>query len=136
MMQKNCLNMKWRKRIKLRINKVETLPKISIDRRAMKQVVINIIKNSIEAVDEGGFIDIFIDTMEGYMRISIKDNGYGIDESELENIFNPFYTTKKNGTGLGLSTVYKTIKKHNGKIKINSELGNGTEFIILLPYEE
>lgn len=125
-----------KKRIKLRINKVETLPKISIDRRAMKQVVINIIKNSIEAVDEGGFIDIFIDTMEGYMRISIKDNGYGIDESELENIFNPFYTTKKNGTGLGLSTVYKTIKKHNGKIKINSELGNGTEFIILLPYEE
>ncbi|MEW8973701.1 MAG: ATP-binding protein [Tissierellaceae bacterium] len=122
-----------KKNIKLNIDKQSELPNILIDRRAIKQVIINIIKNSIEAVEEGGFIDIFIDIEDKCMRISVKDNGYGIDRSELENIFNPFYTTKKQGTGLGLSTVYKTIKNHNGDIEVISSLGNGAEFIILLP---
>lgn len=122
-----------KKNIKLNIDKESELPNILIDRRAIKQVIINIIKNSIEAVEEGGFIDIFIDIEDKCMRISVKDNGYGIDRSELENIFNPFYTTKKQGTGLGLSTVYKTIKNHNGNIEVISSLGNGAEFIILLP---
>lgn len=122
-----------KKNIKLNIDKQSELPNILIDRRAIKQVIINIIKNSIEAVEEGGFIDIFIDIEDKCMRISVKDNGYGIDRSELENIFNPFYTTKKQGTGLGLSTVYKTIKNHNGDIEVISSLGHGAEFIILLP---
>lgn len=122
-----------KKSIQFTVNSVTELPKITIDRRAMKQVIINIMKNSIEALNEGGLIDIFIDTTDVSMKISIKDNGYGIDNFELENIFDPFYTTRKEGTGLGLSTVYKTVNEHNGEIKVNSILGSGTEFIILLP---
>lgn len=122
-----------KKSIKFTVNSVSELPKITIDRRAMKQVIINIVKNSIEALNEGGLIDIFIDTTDVSMKISIKDNGYGIDNFELKNIFDPFYTTRKEGTGLGLSTVYKTVNEHNGEIKVNSILGSGTEFIILIP---
>lgn len=122
-----------KKSIQFQVNSVSQLPKIIIDRRAMKQVIINIVKNSIEALNEGGLIDIFIDTTDVSMKISIKDNGYGIDNVELENIFDPFYTTRKEGTGLGLSTVYKTVNEHNGEIKVNSILGSGTEFIIVLP---
>ncbi|MDR7871359.1 MAG: ATP-binding protein [Tissierellaceae bacterium] len=125
-----------KKSIKLNIKAESELPSVSIDRRAMKQVIINIMKNSIEALNDGGLIDIFIDTTEVSMKISIKDNGYGIDNFELENIFDPFYTTKKGGTGLGLSTVYKTIVEHDGEIKVNSILGSGTEFIILLPLKD
>jgi signal transduction histidine kinase len=72
------------------------------------------------------------------VRISIKDDGVGIPTEIREKIFDPFFTTKPvgKGTGLGLSVSYSIIEKHNGKIYFNSEIGNGTEFVIELPIEQ
>lgn len=109
------------------------LSPVYIDRRAIKQAFINIFKNSIEALEEGGSIDVRLGEEKNYLTISIRDSGHGIGKEEIENIFNPFYTTKKDGTGLGLSTVYKTILEHEGDIRVKSELLKGTEFTIKLP---
>jgi signal transduction histidine kinase len=70
---------------------------------------------------------------EKYIEITVSDTGTGIAPEELELIFNPFFTTKSQGTGLGLSIVYQIIKEHGGQINVQSELGKGTEFKILLP---
>ncbi|MBU5436859.1 PAS domain S-box protein [Tissierella sp. MSJ-40] len=126
------------KKIKLKIKKLKPDDSLVtyIDRRAIKQILINIIKNSIQAVDVGGTIDITIDKDSDYIWILVEDNGAGISKSQLENIFYPFYTTKEDGTGLGLSTAYKLIKEHKGQIDVKSNLGEGTEFKIILPLND
>jgi PAS domain S-box-containing protein len=106
---------------------------VKIDRRAIKQAFINILKNSIQAVSENGKIDIEIKEEKENVLISIRDNGVGIEKEKIEKIFYPFYTTKKEGTGLGLFIAYQLIKENEGQINVKSELGIGTEFLIYLP---
>ncbi len=106
---------------------------LRIDRRGIKQALINILKNAIEAVPETGRIEVEIKRMEKFMVISIKDDGTGIDQRELEKIFDPFYTTRKEGTGLGLSIAYNIIKAHRGYIDIKSQKHIGTEVCVNLP---
>lgn len=127
-----------RKDVKLNIIKLHPNDclKINIDRRAIRQVLINVIKNAMQAVDIGGVIDIIIDKNKEYLEIIIKDNGVGIIKEKIEHIFNPFYTTKEDGTGLGLSTAYKLVKQHEGQIKAFSNIGEGTEIQIILPVRE
>lgn len=103
---------------------------VNINRANIKQAFINIIINCIQAVDEGGKIIIIVRNDKDKVRISIKDNGKGIQKKDLKKIFEPFYTTKKEGTGLGLSSTYKIIKEHEGHIFINSKINEGTEFVI------
>lgn len=103
---------------------------VNINRANIKQAFINIIINCIQAVDEGGKIIIIVRNDKDKVRISIKDNGKGIQKKDLKKIFEPFYTTKKEGTGLGLSSTYKIIKEHEGHIFINSKINEGTEFLI------
>ena len=119
------------------------LPLVECYPGKLNQVFLNILSNGIYAVhkrfgDEGGG-EIRISTSAGhdYVQISIKDNGIGIDEETQKKIFDPFFTTKDvgEGTGLGMSIAYNTIKKHNGSIRINSSPGNGAEFIITLPVQ-
>ena len=101
----------------------------------------NIIANAIYAVQKrfgehtGGEIVITTSYDEKNTYISIKDNGIGMDANTQKKIFEPFFTTKEvgEGTGLGLSIAYNTIKKHNGRIVVNSTPGEGTEFIIEIP---
>jgi hypothetical protein len=99
------------------------------------QVIMNILTNSIQAMECGG--DLFIQTVSSAIgvKIIIKDNGIGMTSEVKEHIFDPFYTTKEvgKGTGLGLSISYGIIEKHNGNIDVISEPGKGTEFIISLP---
>lgn len=109
---------------------------INIDRRSIKQSIINILKNSIQAVDIGGTIYIKVENEEDYISITIRDNGMGIDKEKLENIFYPFYTTKEEGTGLGLFIAYNVIKEHGGQINVKSDLGKETEFIITIPFTD
>jgi len=120
---------------RIKINKIYTDEPvfIKIDSRAIKQVLLNIILNSMHAIDEEGEIIISLAKNNGNVIISISDNGAGIDKEKLGKIFNPFFTTKKDGTGLGLSIAYKLIKEHNGQIDIKSKLGIGTEITISLP---
>ena len=108
------------------------------DYNRLHQVLVNIIKNSIEAVDNNkkSFISIDYEIINNNFKIIIKDNGIGILESDLEKIKEPFYTTKKNGTGLGVSLSYEIINAHEGNIIYNSEYGKYTEVIIELPIKE
>lgn len=124
------------KRVKINKTYTDEPIFIKIDRRAIKQALLNIIINSIHAIDEEGEINIKLTKENENAIISISDNGVGIDEEKLEKVFNPFFTTKKDGTGLGLSIVYKSIKEHNGLIDVRSKPGIGTEFIISLPCDK
>jgi signal transduction histidine kinase len=95
----------------------------------------NILSNAIDAIEEKGIITISTSKSNGFIRISIKDTGSGIPENFKAKIFDPFFTTKEvgEGTGLGLSISHGIIEKHNGSIKVKSEAGKGSEFIILVP---
>lgn len=114
------------------------------------QVLVNIINNAVDAMDGEGSITIHLSRVpagdaflkqfpdilpQNYCKIEITDSGHGMDQATMERIFEPFYTTKEvgKGTGLGLSIVHSIIKEHQGDITVQSQLGHGTTFIILLP---
>jgi len=99
----------------------------------IKQVFINIMKNAMEAIQEDGAIKIELCTEDEFIYISLKDNGVGIPEEVLQRIFEPFYTTKSKGTGLGMMITNKIVTAHNGIIKIRSKVGEGTEIILRFP---
>ena len=104
------------------------------DSQLLKQVFINGIKNGIEAMPNGGEICINITNKVGkFVSISLQDQGHGIDEEHINKIFQPFFTTKSTGTGLGLSHVYKVIEEHGGNIEVSSIVGEGTTFNFILP---
>ncbi|MGE7217280.1 PAS domain-containing sensor histidine kinase [Priestia koreensis] len=110
------------------------LPPIYCESHQLKQVFINIIKNAIEAMKNGGFITIKVSRYDaGNILVSIKDEGEGIPPDRVKSLGEPFYTTKEKGTGLGLMVSYKIIKEHKGRIEVESELGAGTTFDIILP---
>ncbi len=111
------------------------LPLIQIDESSIKQVIINVLENSIEAMPEGGTINIASDIDAGNKKviIEIADTGKGISEEIINKIFDPFYTSKESGVGLGLSISYQIVKAHNGEICFLKNLDKGTKCIIKLP---
>ena len=129
------------KKIKLNLNLEEMLPDVYGDPIGLQQVIINLILNSIEAVKKNGVLE--ITTLKGMsafyegreaVLIIVKDNGPGIMPELLENIFNPFFTTKASGTGLGLAIVHQIIERHGGTITVESVLDRETAFTIELPF--
>ncbi|MBN2285474.1 MAG: PAS domain S-box protein [Tissierellales bacterium] len=119
--------------IKLQLDFEEETMYTRIDRRNFKQAIINIIKNSIQAIQSNGIIHISLLWKNDDIIINIQDNGIGIKEDEIGNIFEPFYTTKKDGTGLGLSTAYKTIRDNDGKLEVTSTYKEGSKITITIP---
>ncbi len=117
------------KKIKLTVN-VEKNLFILCDEEKIKQAIINILINSIEAIEFDGEITINGVSLKDKIKIEIIDNGCGIDQKYLKYIFDPFFTLKTNGTGLGLSITYNIIMEHKGIIDIKSIPGKGTTFII------
>lgn len=111
----------------------EDIIQVECDEDRMKQVFINFVKNGIEAMPNGGDIVVKVRVRDEQVQISIQDTGVGIPEEKLKKIGEPFYTTKKNGNGLGLMVSFKIIESHNGKVYIESELNKGTTFNIILP---
>ena len=121
---------------------------IKADKAQISQVINNLVINAGQAMPEGGVIEIKAENLilgksqdlplkEGkYIKISVKDSGIGIPKEEFPRIFDPYFTTKHKGNGLGLTTAYSIIKKHNGHIDVQSELGVGTTFHIYLPAPE
>jgi PAS domain S-box-containing protein len=103
------------------------------ERHQLKQVFLNIIKNAVEAMPAHGKICVSVTAKFEEISISIQDNGTGMSEDQIQKIGEPFYTTKENGTGLGLMVSYRIIETHNGKITIESELNKGTTFTITFP---
>jgi two-component system nitrogen regulation sensor histidine kinase NtrY len=106
---------------------------ILADKTLIEQVLINLIKNAIQAFDEqtGKRIELTAFSNEkGRAIISVKDNGAGIDADALEKIFIPFFSTKKTGSGIGLSLSKQIMRQHEGNITVKSTLGEGTEFLL------
>lgn len=103
------------------------------DYNRLKQVFVNVIKNSVEAIQDNGIIEMIVSVNKNGVEIIIQDNGIGMSESELEHIYEMFYTSKRNGTGLGVSLSYEIILGHNGSMKYQSVKNEGTKCIIELP---
>lgn len=109
-----------------------------INLEALKHIFINLISNSVDAMSDGGNINIECKKQKSSLDIIFRDTGCGIRKEDLENIFNPFFTTKPSGKGIGLGMyiTYNEIHKCGGKIRVESELGKGTIFYISLPTKE
>lgn len=112
------------------------IPHFYFDKGQMKQVLINLIVNAIEATPPEGKIVIFTESVNSTVRMHLKDTGIGIKPEDLSNIFKPFFTTKTRGSGLGLAIVKRIIRSHDGKISVESREGIGTTFAMSLPIRE
>jgi signal transduction histidine kinase len=104
-----------------------------MDPDKLVQLLLNLIKNAIESMHEQGQVTIALLQSGAFAVVEVKDTGTGIAPDELDQIFQPFYTSKDTGTGLGLSICHKIVQDHGGLIEVESELGKGTTFRISLP---
>ena len=111
------------------------VPSVLVDDVQVKQVFFNILKNAIQAIEKDGIIKIKTSVSERFITILIKDNGIGIDPEKLGLIYEPFHTTKEQGTGLGMMIVQRIMRDHGGEIAINSELKKGTSISLRFPRE-
>ena len=103
------------------------------DKAQLKQVLINLFKNAIDAVGQNGMIDITLSSQDKMVAIIIRDNGVGMSSDVLGKIGTPFFTTKESGNGIGLSICYNIIEGHGGRIEVDSEVGKGSIFSVILP---
>ena len=110
--------------------------KIALDAQHLERIFNNLIQNSIDAMPDGGKIIFQIDEKIKYFHIRVSDNGKGIAAKDMKKIFEPFFSTKESGTGVGLFLTYEIIQAHQGKIEVKSRPGQGTTFIIKLPKGE
>jgi signal transduction histidine kinase len=117
------------------------LPPVQVDREQIKQVILNILLNAIDATSENGKITVRTRSFikpggEPYIQIEFTDTGCGIPSQHLEDIFNPFFTTKATGSGLGLSISNQIVQDHKGYIDVESQLEKGSSFFINLPVHQ
>ncbi|GKT09768.1 ATP-binding protein [Desulforhabdus sp. TSK] len=138
---KNCLQSMDQdfltRRIEVRMNTSGSLPLVMIDSDKIQQVLSNVLRNAIEASVEGGAIEVSlsVSTTENqeYVVITVADHGAGIAQRHLKTVFQPFFTTKQKGTGLGLCIVKKIVDAHGGEIELTSEEGRGTTVKLAFP---
>jgi two-component system, sporulation sensor kinase E len=112
------------------------LPLAPLDAGQMKQVLVNLIKNAMQAMTRGGVLTLQTGSSADWVWVSVSDTGGGIAQDKINHIFEPFYTTKKKGTGLGLMIVQRIVHQHGGYIELESRVGQGTTFRIRLPLHE
>ena len=104
-----------------------------LDSAHLKQALINVFKNAMQAMPKGGLLRVWTSMQDNAIRVHIQDSGIGITPENLSKIFDPYFTTRENGSGLGLMMTHRIIKEHGGEIEVKSEHGKGTEFILALP---
>jgi two-component system cell cycle sensor histidine kinase/response regulator CckA len=134
-----------------RLDLPDDLSMIELDKGQIDQVLNNLIMNAAQAMPQGGTVTISARNIEvdeknasqslpfksgKYVQVAVKDEGVGIPRDHLERIFDPYFTTRDEGSGLGLSTAYSIIKRHGGHIYVESSPGNGSTFVFLLPVPE
>jgi len=112
------------------------LPSILADRNQIKQAFFNIIRNSLQAMTKNGILYLRTELMDDGVLFTFRDTGGGISPEALQRIFEPYFTTKHEGSGLGLMIVERIIRDHNGRIEVSSEKGRGTAFRVYLPVAE
>ncbi|MHB8965087.1 MAG: two-component system sensor histidine kinase NtrB [Coriobacteriia bacterium] len=112
----------------------EELPLVRADADQMKQVFVNLISNAVQAMEStGGTITVDARVDDGFVSVVVADNGPGIEPDNLKKIFDPFYSTRDEGTGLGLTMVHRILDEHDGHIEVASQAGTGTSFTVSLP---
>ena len=120
--------------IKIEIQKMPDLPEVEHDSDQVHQVLLNLLLNAVQAMEGAGIVGVEIGAREGYASVVVSDTGRGISPQNLANIFRPFYTTKGDGTGLGLSLAHRIVEDHHGRIEVSSVVGKGSTFTVLLPF--
>jgi signal transduction histidine kinase len=122
--------------VHIELQKDPQLPDVEHDSDQIHRVLLNLLLNSVQAIDGAGTVRVVIAARKDKALISVTDSGRGISQEHLPFIFRPFYTTKGNGTGLGLSLARRIVEDHRGRIEVESEVGRGTEFLITLPIRQ
>jgi two-component system, sporulation sensor kinase E len=122
--------------ILVEVDSPEDLPGALIDRNQIRQAFFNIIRNAIQAMPSGGILKVALSSDDHSVAVSFTDTGHGIDPDDLGNIFEPYYTTKPEGSGLGLMVVQRIVRDHGGEIEVRSVPRSGTTFTIFLPRDE
>lgn len=110
------------------------VPLLMLNPKEIKQLILNLCRNAMEAMEDKGQLTIITRVVQNGVELHVSDTGPGISAEEQMKLFQPFYTTKSKGTGLGLALCQSILEKHGGKISVKSELGIGTTFIVLLPF--
>jgi signal transduction histidine kinase len=123
------------KSIEISLRKDPTLPEVEHDSDQIHQVLLNLLLNALQAIDVNGRIAVTVKTQGTNAIVEVSDNGRGIAPNHLPNIFRPFYTTKGDGTGLGLSLARRIVEDHQGRIDVTSAVGRGTTFAVVLPLQ-
>ena len=124
------------RRIGVSVDITDPVPTVHLDRSQIKQVFFNLVKHALEAMPDGGSLKVVFGVGDAYVDISFIDTGKGIAPEELGRVFEPYHTTKKKGSGLGLMIVQRIIEEHGGEIELASKPGEGTCFKIRLPRSE
>ena len=123
--------------IDIRIHVPENLPLFDVDREQVEQVLLNLILNAAQAMPQGGALRLSasVEEFEGesFLVLAVRDNGAGMSQEQIDNLFAPFLTTKDSGTGIGLAIVKKIMENHQSKVQVESKLGQGTKFKLLFP---
>jgi hypothetical protein len=122
------------KPIKIELQGAPDLPEVEHDSDQIHQVLLNLLLNAVQAIDGAGTVQVEISSRDDYASVVVSDTGRGIPPQLLPNIFRPFFTTKGNGTGLGLSLARRIVEEHHGRIEVSSVVGKGSRFEVLLPF--
>ncbi len=121
------------RRIQTQLSLPSALPTVLVDRAQMEQVFFNLVKNALEAMKDGGSLEIEVDADDRDVHVVIRDNGSGMDAATLAHIFEPYQTSKEHGSGLGLMLSRRIVHAHGGEIDVESKPGTGTAFTVRIP---
>jgi len=124
------------RKIHVELDCPESLPKIRLDRNQIKQAFFNIIRNALQAMPDGGALRISLSFSDRFLAVTFQDTGVGIKREDFGRIFEPYYTTKPSGSGLGLMIVQRIVQDHGGQIEVLSKQDTGTHITVLLPLAE
>jgi two-component system, NtrC family, sensor histidine kinase HydH len=119
--------------VSVRVESAEMLPEAMVDDQQLRQAVLNLVINGIQALPNGGTVVVRTDARDDRVRIIVEDNGPGLSEEVLRRVFEPFYTTKDQGSGLGLSIAFQIVSGHGGDLRAENRPEGGARFVIELP---
>jgi len=119
--------------VKAAVKVEDDLPRLLIDPQMMRRVLTNLILNAVQAMPRGGKLTIRVSKSGETILISVRDTGRGIPDEILPKLFNPLFTTKAKGQGLGLATCKRLVEAHGGRITVESQVGKGTTFTVNVP---
>lgn len=122
-------------KVEINLHKDPSLPEVEHDSDQIHQVLLNLLLNALQAIDKTGEVTVKLHRKGDTAVVEVADNGRGISPDHLPNIFRPFYTTKGDGTGLGLSLARRIVEDHQGRIDVTSTVGKGTTFAVILPLQ-